>query len=745
MVQARSLRVGRDVFTSRFYALLCGAVAAPFLAAGCNQDTGARVLPDTIPFSVDTGVPIFSTTALPDAFQNQPYSETEVRLEGSQFPFKVELVQGPLPTGIVLVQVNPDGTKTEMGAGPLTVQDPDGDQRAVFLVRSPTSSPVTSPPGIYPVTFRVTESRLGRTTTQTFTIRVCKLPGGANPQDDYPRVSIVSPLAGKTVTSPVFVTYDLIDNNCDPSLNIRPQWRDTETSTTTGYRFGSGNWLDMVEKANQGSNGTQALTSAPGTGSRHLFVWDAELDFQSGGVKAPANASPLGAAGQPLPHGRILVATIEIRVVANDSGQNPVVDTDSNNGFGPGGTAPHGAPTDPGAKITVDNTPFTNGQAADQVIGQKDFQSKDNTKPENNFNFPVGVYSDGLALFVCDNGFGRVLIWRSLPSVSPIANFTITGMPDVVLGVADVKTIGGGATSDSTLKNPSGVFYDGTRTYVADTGTHRVLIWDRPLSGATMLKSGDKAAGVVGQPDFTTGIVPVGADSKNLNEPNGVVTIGGTLYVSSLKQNRILLFTDIKTRIGPSGPTADGVIGQDDFLNTLANGSTGGGTVPQGSVSPFGLKDPRQLATDGSKLMVADSGNNRVLIYNTPGGQAAANIVVGQPDMVTATAATISATTLNGPYGVGTDGQLFGVADTQNGRVLVFSMIPRSNGVAADNVLGVADFVTAGFDTSQNPPVPFPPTDKNVAQPQDVCFANRLLYVSDTSNNRVLRYTKPKP
>ena len=110
------------------------------------------------------------------------------------------------------------------------------------------------------------------------------------------------------------------------------------------------------------------------------------------------------------------------------------------------------------------------------------------------------------------------------------------------------------------------------------------------------------------------------------------------------------------------------------------------------------MRNPTAVATDGTIVAVADTDNNRVLIWNqfpTTNDQPA-NLVLGQPDFNTVQSfAGVHNKTLRGPQGVWIqNGKLF-VADTQNHRVLIWNSIPTKNDQAADVVLGQKDFNSA--------------------------------------------------
>jgi len=130
------------------------------------------------------------------------------------------------------------------------------------------------------------------------------------------------------------------------------------------------------------------------------------------------------------------------------------------------------------------------------------------------------------------------------------------------------------------------------------------------------------------------------------------------------------------------------VLGQPDFTTTTEN-------IP---ANPSALRLPTAVATDGVRVVVADTNHNRVLIWNripTINNQPA-DVVIGQANFTGSglPGPTPTATSMRGPQGVWIgNGRLY-VADTQNNRVLVYNRIPTANGAAADVVLGVPDFTT---------------------------------------------------
>jgi len=74
------------------------------------------------------------------------------------------------------------------------------------------------------------------------------------------------------------------------------------------------------------------------------------------------------------------------------------------------------------------------------------------------------------------------------------------------------------------------------------------------------------------------------------------------------------------------------------------------------------------------------------------GGQA--SVVVGQPDFVSSASTPITRSSLRLPTAIASDGQTLAVADTSNNRIMIWRSIPTTNGQPADVVLGQVDFAT---------------------------------------------------
>jgi hypothetical protein len=102
---------------------------------------------------------------------------------------------------------------------------------------------------------------------------------------------------------------------------------------------------------------------------------------------------------------------------------------------------------------------------------------------------------------------------------------------------------------------------------------------------------------------------------------------------------------------------------------------------------PLLFNHPAGIATDGKHLLLADRNNNRVLIWNElPTGNVEPDLVLGQRDFFTNNPGR-GLDQLNWPLSVATDGHRVLVADTENDRILIWNEFPRRNGQPADMVL----------------------------------------------------------
>jgi uncharacterized protein (TIGR03437 family) len=306
--------------------------------------------------------------------------------------------------------------------------------------------------------------------------------------------------------------------------------------------------------------------------------------------------------------------------------------------------------------------------------------------------------------------------------------------PNLVAGEA-TQANQGGPPGANTLWQPAAVAFQGTDLWIADTFNNRVVVW--PQSSSSYLT----ATKVLGQLDF-------GYNAPNLvvgqelfiydpasRQAAAGIAVDSTstpphLYIADTFNNRILGFKDARN-VKP-GATADIVIGQPDFFSTSPNYATHSATSPTDATlnGPVGL-----LVSSSGDLLVADSGNSRVLRFPQPFAQTAgyhANLVLGQQLFEGQLNTSPSQSTMRSPWGlVFTSAGHLLVSDSALNRVLLFKKPAGgdfTSGARADSVIGEPDYftVTAGNAVNQfNSP-------RGIA----VDSSDRL-YVADYGNNRV--------
>ena len=368
-------------------------------------------------------------------------------------------------------------------------------------------------------------------------------------------------------------------------------------------------------------------------------------------------------------------------------------------GSAPGVTAPGG-------------TPWTGATA---VVGQPDYTSSLpnqstvlNAAPtDKTMRFPVGVAYNGTMFAVADAENNRVLVWKSLPLTNNLAADFVVGQPDFTSFTSGKYGLYGfqhGHASATSLRAPSGVFFDANNgLWVADTGNDRVLYYG-PITG-----NGQPAKFALGQASLDVdaqSIYTVKTTASTLFAPASVMSDGQRLIVADNYQNRVLIWSKLPTT---NGEPADIVIGQKDFTSNYSN--TLSATVDAKNVTVY----HSDLCVSNGTDTTTETGVTLYLYPNRCAG------------------------TLSSPMSAISDGTRLFIADSGNDRVLVYNQIPTSNGAPADVILGQGDqFVNNSSDS--NLPAGVSSAD-SFRSPNSLASDGTNLYVADTFNRRVAVYT----
>lgn len=244
--------------------------------------------------------------------------------------------------------------------------------------------------------------------------------------------------------------------------------------------------------------------------------------------------------------------------------------------------------------------PTQDGQAADVVLGQADFQSNQpnvkgisHSPSAQSLNWPYGVFSDGHQLWIADTGNRRVLYFEKIPT----QNFTPA---DHVIGKPNFQERDYDHNDPiwpySVKVSPNG------QMAITDTQYYRVLLWH---DWKTAFQK--KADVIIGQASFDAngqnqfGWFP---KAQTLNWCYDTCFYKDGLWVADTGNSRVLWFEKFPSS---SNSAAKNVLGQDNFTTGSENKNTIWST--EGS-----LYWPFQICIEENTMVIADTGNHRIII-----------------------------------------------------------------------------------------------------------------------------------
>jgi len=347
------------------------------------------------------------------------------------------------------------------------------------------------------------------------------------------------------------------------------------------------------------------------------------------------------------------------------------------------------------------------------VLGQPDFTFASSlpNRTQNGLNLPLAVASDGVHVAVADTANNRIMIWNEIPTSNNQNADVVLGQPDFV--TFNLPT----PVTASSLRAPQGVFISNGKLMVADTQNNRVLIWN-----SIPTKNNQPADLVLGAPNFTTVVNPdqtsnaIFAAPNTLLSPTSVTSDGVHLFVADLGFSRVLIWQTFPTI---NDQPADVEVGQQDMLTGIeddssvlcaSNGTDVNGNPTYPAICGKTFDFPRYALSDGTRLYVADSGNDRILVYNHIPTQNAQepDEILGEPDefsdLVTSNtslfspdlAASASNVTPT-PTSLAWDGTNLYVADPTDFRNMVFT--PANPSVQQNGVVNSASLAIYAFGT----------------------------------------------
>ena len=281
------------------------------------------------------------------------------------------------------------------------------------------------------------------------------------------------------------------------------------------------------------------------------------------------------------------------------------------------------------------------------------------------------------------------------------------------------------------LYAPRGVWLDDERLVACDSGNHRVLIWNGMPE-----EDHEPAEIVLGQASFSEeGPAAHGRGPENgLHLPTGVIVAEGRLFVADAWHHRILVWDRVPSR---SDTPPDWCLGQASLGDVERNRGRGVGRNT--------LYWPYGLAVIAGRLHVADTGNRRVLIWNSvPDADAPADVVLGQPDGTSADenrGGPVGPASFRWPHAIAGDERMLFVADAGDHRVLGWRGEVRADR-PADLVLGQPDFASAA-ELPHRPQGPSRLRFPYCLSQGKNAHGEEVLAVADTADNRVLLWPLP--
>ena len=310
--------------------------------------------------------------------------------------------------------------------------------------------------------------------------------------------------------------------------------------------------------------------------------------------------------------------------------------------------------------------------------------SSDGTGTAALFNSPSAITTDGTNLYVADSGNNTI---RKIVIAS--------GAVTIFSGSANGDSGSTDGTGTAALFNhPSGITTDGTNLYVADSGNHTI----RKIVIATVEVT--TLAGTAG----TSGSADGTGTAALFNNPLGVASDVNDVYVADSGNNTIRKIAIATGEVTTLAGTAE------------ASGATDG----TGTAALF--NNPADIASDGTNLYVADSGNNtiRKIVIAT----VEVTTLAGTAGSPGAADGTGTAALFNNPLGIATDRTNLYVADSGNNTI-------RKIVIAKGTVTTFAGKAGSSGSTDETG------TAALFNNPVGVATVGAVLYVGDTGNNTI--------
>ncbi len=295
----------------------------------------------------------------------------------------------------------------------------------------------------------------------------------------------------------------------------------------------------------------------------------------------------------------------------------------------------------------------------------------DGTGSEARMNYPSGLASYGTYLYLSDQKD------RTIRRLDTSTNevITIAGNADAGPGIVD------GVGKDARFNEPTGITTDGANIYLVDRYSPAI----RKILIATS--------------EVTTLVASTG-----LRYPTGIASDGTNLYVTD-RDNHVIRKIVIAT----------GMVSIFAGMENIQGSSNGVGTAAS-------FRFPGGIATDGTDLYVADSGNHTIRVVAIATGEV--TTLAGTVGTAGSNDGTGASAMFSNPTGITNQGPVLYVADTWNNtvrKVIIATGIVTT--VAGDPAkIGAIDGIGASA---------------NFSTPSGITVIGSEIYISDSLNNTI--------
>jgi uncharacterized protein (TIGR03437 family) len=352
-------------------------------------------------------------------------------------------------------------------------------------------------------------------------------------------------------------------------------------------------------------------------------------------------------------------------------------------------------------------------------------------------NEPLGIALDNSVsppiVYIADTANNRVLGYQYATQLTSGAYADrIIGQPDRFTNVPE----GPGTALSTGLRSPTGLAVDSAgNLYVADSGNNRILRYAKPFSQPAEYQFPDL---IIGQTSFSTatgdsgGVKPTtlllssNGSSSFFPHTGMAFDSAGNLWVADTGNSRVLRYPAAVLVPNQNGPAADTALGQADLLSNVAANSR---------TTKIGLAFPTSVSFDSAGNMLVADGLNRVVVYAPNSGTNYPSIrILGVAVPAAATASAINIGNVTSAVAAGNN--IF-VADSGNNRVLVYQAVslwpPESTqfSPSAFGVIGQSTF-SASMANQGGLTSAF-----TLSSPVEVASSGTEVFVVDAGNNRV--------